>query len=30
VYKFEGDWYDIGREEDYKAVLEKCNAEKQD
>lgn len=23
VYKFEGEWYDIGREEDYKAVLEK-------
>ncbi len=30
VYKFEGDWYDIGREEDYKAVLEKYNAEEQD
>jgi NDP-sugar pyrophosphorylase family protein len=23
VYAFEGDWYDIGREEDYRAVLEK-------
>ncbi len=23
VYKFEGEWYDIGREEDYKLVLEK-------
>jgi len=30
VYKFEGDCYDIGREEDYKAVLEKYNAEEQD
>ena len=30
VYKFEGDWYDIGREEDYKAVLEKYNVEEQD
>ncbi len=23
VYKFEGEWFDIGREEDYKIVLEK-------
>jgi NDP-sugar pyrophosphorylase family protein len=23
VYKFEGEWHDIGREEDYKAVLDK-------
>jgi NDP-sugar pyrophosphorylase family protein len=30
VFHFEGDWYDIGREEDYKAVLEKYNAGEQD
>ncbi len=30
VFKFEGDWYDIGREEDYKAVLEKYNAGEED
>jgi len=30
VYKFAGEWFDIGREEDYKAVLEKFNADEQD
>jgi NDP-sugar pyrophosphorylase family protein len=24
VFRFEGEWHDIGREEDYRAVLEKC------
>jgi len=30
VYKFEGEWYDIGREEDYKAVLAKFDDGTQD
>lgn len=30
VYAFEGEWYDIGREEDYKAVLGKFDNETQD
>jgi len=30
VYRFEGEWYDIGREEDYRAVLGKFDDEKQD
>ena len=30
VYKFEGEWYDIGREEDYRAVLGKFDNGPQD
>ena len=30
VYAFEGEWYDIGREEDYRAILEKFDDGSQD
>jgi NDP-sugar pyrophosphorylase family protein len=30
VYRFEGAWYDIGREEDYRAVLERFGNESED